>query len=58
MPRQTKATNNDFCPECGKTFPKDQRDYHLMDHYKSMHREMLDALEKIRQELAGRNAGQ
>jgi DNA repair exonuclease SbcCD ATPase subunit len=58
VPKQAKQVNNDFCPECGQTFPREQRDYHLMNHYKSMNRKVLDALDKIRQELAQRTPTQ
>ena len=53
MPKQAKQVNNDFCPQCGQTFPRDQREYHLLNHYQAMNKEVLGALEKIRQELAG-----
>lgn len=59
MPKpKPKQTNNDFCPLCGQTFPRDQRDYHVLSHYQSMNKEVLGALERIRQEFAQRNAGQ
>ena len=57
MPAKTvKQTNNDFCPQCGKTFPRDQRDYHIMDHNQAMNKEVMGALEGIRQELAKLNS--
>ena len=58
MPKPVRQVNNDFCPECGQTFPRDQREYHLLNHYKAMNTEVLGALEKIRQELAGHSMGQ
>ncbi len=57
MPAKAKVTNNDFCPQCGKTFPRDQREYHLLNHYQAMNKEVLGALESIRQELAQHNMG-
>lgn len=57
MPKpKTKVSNNDFCPVCGKTYPREQRDYHILDHNQSMNKEVLRALENIRQELAGLKA--
>ena len=50
---KAKVSNNDFCPVCGKTFPRDQRDYHILEHNQSMSKEVLGALESIRQELVG-----
>ena len=55
MPKSAKQTNDDFCPQCGKTFPRDQRDYHLFNHYQKMNEEVLGALASIRQELAEMN---
>jgi hypothetical protein len=54
--KSAKHTNDDFCPQCGQTFPRDQRDYHLMEHHQAMNKEVLGALEGIRQELARRNS--
>jgi hypothetical protein len=54
VPKPVKQVNNDFCPQCGQTYPRDQREYHLLNHYQAMNKEVLGALEKIRQELAGR----
>ncbi len=50
--KQAKATNNDFCPQCGQTFPRDQRDFHLLNHYQAMNKEVLGALERIREQLS------
>ncbi len=57
MPAKAKGkqTNNDFCPACHATYPRDQRDYHLFGHYQDMNKEVLGALESIRQELAQRS---
>ena len=52
-----KQTNNDFCPQCGQTYPKDQRDYHLLNHYQAVNKEVLGALENIRRELAQHSMG-
>lgn len=53
--KSAKQTNNDFCLQCGQTFPRDQRDYHLLGHYQAMNKEVIGALENIRQELAQHN---
>ena len=58
VPKPTKVTNNDFCPKCGQTFPRDQREYHLLTHYEEMNKEVLGALEGIRQQLARPGATQ
>jgi hypothetical protein len=53
---KAKVSNNDFCPVCGKTFPRDQRDYHILEHNQAMNKQVLGSLESIRQELAGLKA--
>jgi hypothetical protein len=53
--KRSKQTNDDFCPQCGQTYPRDQRDYHLFGHFSDMNKEILGALENIRHELAQRN---
>jgi len=58
VPKPAKQVNNDFCPQCGQTYPRDQRDYHLLNHYQAMNKEVLGALEKLRQELSGHSMGQ
>ena len=50
-----KRTNDDFCPMCHATYPRDQRDYHLFGHFQDMNKEVLGSLDSIRQELAQRN---
>ncbi len=50
--KQAKPTNDDFCPQCGQTFPRDQRDFHLLNHYQAMNKEVLGALDRIREQLA------
>jgi hypothetical protein len=58
VPKPVKQVNNDFCPQCGQTYPRDQREYHLLNHYQAMNKEVLGALEKIRQELSGHGMSQ
>ena len=55
MPKASKPSNNDFCPQCGQTFPRDQRDYHILNHLQAMNKELLGALENLRQEFAQHN---